>query len=33
MMDMLYQEYYHRNRAECDRNRKAIADSLSGMHV
>lgn len=33
VMDMLYQEYYHRNRAECDRNRKAIADSLSGMHV
>ena len=33
VMDMLYQEYYHRNQAECDRNRKAIADSLSGMHV
>ena len=33
VMDMLYQEYYHRNQTECDRNRKAIADSLTGMHV
>lgn len=33
VMDLLYQEYYHRNQEVCDRNRKAIADSLTGMHV
>jgi len=33
VMDLLYQEYYHRNQEECDRNRKAIADALTGMHV
>jgi hypothetical protein len=32
-MDLLYQEYCHRNPEECDRNRKAIADALTGMHV
>ena len=33
VMDLLYQEYCHRNPEECDRNRKAIADALTGMHV
>ena len=33
VMDLLYQEYYHRNQEECDRNRKAIADALTGMHI
>ena len=33
IMDMLYQEYRHRNKAQCDENLKCIADSLSGMHI
>jgi DNA-binding MurR/RpiR family transcriptional regulator len=33
VMDLLYQEYYHRNQEACDRNRKSIADALTGMHV
>lgn len=33
VMDLLYQEYFHRNREVCEQNLKAIAASLSGMHV
>ena len=33
IMDVLYQEYCHRNRESCNENLKRIADSLSGMHV
>jgi len=33
VMDVLYQEYCHRNRENCNNNLKNIADSLSGMHV
>ena len=33
LMDMLYQEYCHRNRKQCVENLKLIADSLTGMHV
>lgn len=33
VMDILYQEYCHRNRDICKENLKRIADSLSGMHV
>ena len=33
VMDMLYQEYCHRNPEQSRHNRKAIADALTGMHV
>ncbi len=33
VMDLLFQEYTYRNRDICSENRKAIAASLSGMHV
>ena len=33
VMDVLYQEYCHRNRAECDENIQRIASALSDMHV
>ena len=33
IMDVLYQEYCHRNRKSCNNNLKRIADSLSGMHI
>jgi DNA-binding MurR/RpiR family transcriptional regulator len=33
IMDILYQEYCHRNRDSCNSNLKRIADSLSGMHI
>ena len=33
VMDVLYQEYCHRNRAECDENIQSIASALSDMHV
>ena len=33
VMDLLYQEYFHRNREVCEKNLNSIASSLSGMHV
>ena len=33
LIDLLYQEYYQRNRGICDQNLKRIADSLSEMHI
>ena len=33
VMDLLYQDYFHRNRESCERNLKSIADSLSSMHI
>lgn len=33
VMDLLYQEYFHRNRERCEKNVNAIANSLSGMHI
>ena len=33
VMDLLYQDYFHRNREVCERNLKSIAGSLSSMHV
>ena len=33
VMDVLFQEYFHRNRAECEKNVQSIASALSGMHV
>ena len=33
VMDLLYQEYFHRNREVCERNLNRIASSLSGLHV
>ena len=33
LIDLLYQEYFQRNREQCDENLKRIAASLSGMHV
>lgn len=33
VMDLLYQEYFHRNREVCERNLNSIAASLSGMHI
>ena len=33
VMDLLYQEYFRRNREVCERNVKSIAASLSGMHI
>lgn len=33
VMDVLYQEYCHRNRDVCEDNIQSIASALSGMHV
>lgn len=33
VIDILFQEYWHRNREECERNVGAIASALSDMHV
>ena len=33
VMDVVFQEYCHRNRAECEKNVQSIASALSGMHV
>lgn len=33
VMDLLYQEYFHRNREICEKNLNSIAASLSGMHI
>ena len=33
VMDVLFQEYYHRNRETADANLQSIAAALSGMHV
>ena len=33
VMDMLYQEYCHRNRESCEENIRRIAAALSDMHV
>ena len=33
VMDMLYQEYCHRNRENCEENIRRIAAALSDMHV
>ena len=33
VMDVLFQEYCHRNREECEKNVQSIASALSGMHV
>ena len=33
IQDLLYQEYFHRNRKVCEKNLKRIAASLSDMHM
>jgi len=33
VMDILFQEYFHRNREKCEENIQRIASALSGMHV
>ncbi|MDO5400027.1 MAG: MurR/RpiR family transcriptional regulator [Eubacteriales bacterium] len=33
VMDILFQEYCQRNRAECDAHIQAVAAALSGMHI
>ena len=33
VMDVIYQEYCHRNRAACEENIESIAAALSNMHV
>ena len=33
VQDLLYQEYFHRNREVCEKNLNRIADSLSDMHI
>ena len=33
VVDMLYQEYRHRNRSSCDEHIQTIASSLSGIHM
>jgi len=33
VMDMLYQEYVHRNKTKCEENMQSIASALSGMHL
>ena len=33
VMELLFQEYYHRNRQQCEENIQSIASALSGMHV
>lgn len=33
VMDVLYQEYCHRNQAQCEENLRRVAEALSGVHV
>ena len=33
VMDVVFQEYCHRNREQCERNIHSIASALSGMHI
>lgn len=33
VMDVLFQEYRHRNRDICEDNIQSIASALSGMHL
>lgn len=33
VVDVLYQEYYYRNRESCEKTIQSIASALSGMHV
>lgn len=33
IMDVLFQEYFHRNRQQCEENIQSIASALSGMHI
>ena len=33
VMDLLFQEYCHRNRRACQENIQRIADALSDMHL
>jgi DNA-binding MurR/RpiR family transcriptional regulator len=33
LMDLLFQEYTHRNQKSCQENIQNIADALSGMHI
>ena len=33
VVDVLFQEYFSRNRAECEENIQNIASALSSMHV
>ena len=33
VVDVLFQEYFHRNRTSCEQNIQNIASALSGMHV
>ena len=33
VMDLLFQEYFHRNRTQCEENLQLIAAALSGKHV
>ena len=33
VVDVLFQEYYSRNRESCEKNIQSIASALSGMHV
>ena len=33
VMDVVFQEYYHRNREECEKNIHSIASALSDMHL
>lgn len=33
IMDIPFQEYFHRNRQQCEENIQSIASALSGMHI
>lgn len=33
VMDVIFQEYCHRNREECEKNVQSIASALSAMHI
>ncbi len=33
IVDMLFQEYYHRNREDCEASIQRVADALSGKHL
>lgn len=33
VMDILYHEYYHRNKEACETNLQSIAAALTGMHI
>ena len=33
VVDLLFQEYCHRNRASCQENIQQIASALSGKHI